>query len=88
MFAVNDKVVCVDDSPGHISGKKLTKGEIYCVDGFDGNARNNRDGKDGVFLVGVKRNHLGWQQWRFRKVSDVRAENRVKRAARKEASHE
>jgi hypothetical protein len=102
MFAVNDKVVCVDGKApatsiqSHlfdlINGPPI-EGRIYCVAGMD-----EREFIQGVFprvfLTGMgqvcRLNNMdyGFNPARFRKVSEVQAENRVKRAARKEASHE
>lgn len=89
MFAVNDKVVCVDDSPSAITGKRpLCKGSVYCVTGFDdlGEDPRNRDKTNGLFLLGVENYHhprfnviVGWHPRRFRKVSEVREENRATR---------
>jgi hypothetical protein len=85
MFNINDKVVCIDDSPGVNDGiKALTKGTVYCVTGWDGMARTHRSGLDGVFLAGVpnyhnERGEHGWNRNRFRLVSEVQAANRAKR---------
>ena len=79
MFQINDKVVCVDDSVSCQTGEKLLcNGVVYVVDGTDGVP--DKTGGDGIFLVGIRRLPMGWRASRFRKLSDIKAENAVKRA--------
>jgi hypothetical protein len=80
MFNISDKVVCVDDSHflhadiSFLPGGTVVKGGVYCVERM-------RTSKS-VLIVGKPAIHsedgydLGWLPSRFRKLSEVQAENR------------
>jgi hypothetical protein len=88
MFNVSDKLVCVDDSPNANTGETvpLKKGAIYVVRGMD--LDEDILGMVGVLLVGLTTGvrtcrdgtggELGFAASRFRKLSEVQAENRLK----------
>lgn len=90
MFQINDKVVCVDDTPAR--GKNpyrgaslpIKHGVIYVVRGM---ATSPANGSVGLHLVGIhfpsNREGLeyGFMPERFRKLSEIQAENAAKRAA-------
>lgn len=89
MFQTNDKVVCVDDAPARGNNRHrgaplpIEKGVVYVVRGMETLART---GTTVVYLVGIyfpkNRDGLeyGFEPNRFRKLSDIRAENAAKRA--------
>lgn len=72
MFQVSDKVVCVDDSPGRSCREKhLVLGMIYVIEGFNDKGPNDF----GLWLTGQPK---PWLATRFRKLSDIKAENALK----------
>ncbi len=89
MFQINDKIVCVDDSPARGANRHrgaplpIEKGKTYVVRGM---ATSPATGNAVVYLVGISfplnREGLeyGFQTIRFRKLSDIKAENAAKRA--------
>ena len=84
-FQINDKVVCVDDSPGkgnnRYKGKPsgLEKGRVYVV-------RELGQWKDIslVYITGISFGftatgfEFGFRSSRFRKLQDIKAENKLK----------
>jgi len=86
-FKPNDKVVCIDDSPARTCPelRPLSRGLIYCVEALD-----TRTPILGLILSGVPSTepHIGWIADRFRKVSDVQAENREARKNRQLSTKE
>lgn len=84
-FRISDKVVCVDDSPfdnphPDLNGitVPLVEGKTYVI------SRLNDEG--GVYLAGIKMprhpntgTELGFWAHRFRKLTDIQAENAAKR---------
>lgn len=88
MFQVNDKVVCVDDSNqvnSTVVGPRdhLVAGDVHCIRGFSIGTY-----EPGVLLVGVTAGRwrygteAGFKFSRFRKVSEVQSENRLRREKR------
>lgn len=89
MFNINDKVVCVDDGSfsfrdGYpIVEGKLTKGQIYTIEGFTPyekwwGAKGNGVAP-AVWIVGVKRkDNIPFGAYRFRKLSEIKEENKLK----------
>lgn len=76
MFQVSDKVVCVDDSNQDGPGDDVVKGMTYDVRGASS--------LGGPYLTGMSAGYFGWGEersyrpWRFRKLSDIKAENALK----------
>ena len=85
MFQINDKVVCVDarNTGDPTLAMPLKEGVVYVVRGVD---TDFPDGAVGLFVVGACAGYWGRQgevpfdSKRFRKLSDVQAENAAKRA--------
>lgn len=83
MFRVSDKVVCVNDSPrrnprhaGNPSG--LSKGSIYVISGFNYRGDILLVGHStGLKCVGAP-GEVGWSHDRFRKLEEIKEENRSK----------
>lgn len=84
-FQINDKVVCVDAAPSRnclFPSSALKKGSIYVVEGLD--LEEDMQGDIGLHLVGVssflhpRGIWLGWNSRRFRKLSEVQAENTLR----------
>lgn len=75
-FHVGQLVVCVDDSPCRLIGKKdLVRGKVYTIEGFDPETGT------GVYLVGLPgeivppwKHPLGWRHTRFRPLDPKRIE--------------
>ncbi len=73
-FRVGQKVVCVDDRPGLLTGKReLRRGEIYTITGFD--TEDKRLEHPGLYLAETPekfhpnwRFPVGWAPERFRPV--------------------
>lgn len=83
MFQVSDKVVCVDDSASSITGDRpLKKGVVYVVEATDGVP--DKDGNEGIWPVGIRTLTplVGWSARRFRKLSEVKADNALKNAGK------
>jgi hypothetical protein len=75
MFQINDKVVCIDDSPGEANGSRwLKSGSIYVIHEI------NIWPGGGFYLVGDPTPDLAWKSKRFRKLSDIKKENAAKQA--------
>lgn len=82
---INDKVVCVDDSPLQNPEKKsiplghVMKGTVYVVNGA---IPNDADPFFSVMLVGLPviwlptGTEIGWDPRRFRELEEVQQENR------------
>lgn len=78
MFEVGEKVVCVDDSPGSVpSTSRVEKGKIYVVESTE---KETPSTWAVVQLVGMDGD---WFIHRFRKLTDIQAENKAKRQAKK-----
>lgn len=89
MFAISDKVVCVDDSPGkgenRYTGKPvpLVRDQIYVVDSVSFEVRSSTSI---VTLVGINMGltsfgePFGFCATRFRKLADIKAENTLRAA--------
>lgn len=82
-FAVSDKVVCVDDSRGETTGRKtLVKGTVYVVESV---WLTRRDQILVLEIVGIDLGvneygkRIAFRASRFRKLEDVREENRLRR---------
>lgn len=90
-FQINDKVVCVDDSPlNHPElfeheGGFVQKGIVYVVEGGDPHRNFIRNGKiigtGGIYIVGKPAFYkpwgtlVPWRASRFRKLADMKAES-------------
>jgi len=73
MFKAGDKVVCVDGSPGRVTGKReLKKGDVYCVRECQAFPNGVGVRLSGITLPDV----CGTEPWfhanRFRLVSEVK----------------
>ena len=86
MFQINDKVVCVDNDGWYYDRLPVPpqKGPVYVVEyvvpqGTSGQRNTERLGltRYCLMLVGVEGE---WHPARFRKLSDIQAENAAKRA--------
>ena len=88
MFEVSDKVVCVDDSPGRATGlKELTKGVVYVVCGVQECPHGySFSSGAGLRLTGVPDFGLYWDSRRFRKLSEIKAENAERAKASRKAT--
>lgn len=87
MFEVGDKVVCITESQG-IDGRiypggKPQKGLLYVVGGIRTYPREVGLIIIGVPSIGHNGRDCGWWGWRFRKLTDIQAENKAKRQAKK-----
>lgn len=88
MFQISDKVVCVDDGP--VDPEKVMamplqhveRGIVYVVRDI-----RHADGPEGyaIYLTGIQGgtwyngDEAGWRPSRFRKLSEVQAENELRR---------
>jgi hypothetical protein len=82
-FKVSDKVVCVDASPGMITGRIcLAHGQVYVVEGCEPGFPSPHWK---VYLVGIDLGlnqageTIGFAHTRFRLLEEVQAENRARR---------
>lgn len=92
MFQINDKVVCVDDGDWTYDKWPACppiKGVVYVIEylvpqGTSGQPNNARLGptKYCLMLVGVEGE---WHPARFRKLSEIQAENAAKQADKRTA---
>lgn len=81
-FAVNDKAVCVDDSPGRLTGiRALKAGALYVIEDVSDSMESSEQLVDvvGIYPRTVNGRECGWCASRFRKLEDVREENRLRR---------
>ena len=85
MLGISDKVVCVDDSNRYLAlpwrpSPWVKKGQVYVIrDVWE----DSHTGVVVVQLVGfpeirVEQCRCGWHSARFRKLSDVQAENKLR----------
>ncbi len=95
MFKINDKVVCVNAVPGQgtleglyeFSNGYAEHGRIYVVADVCGPFNFIDCEENRVFLVGLPtiekkyQIEIGWACSRFRKLSDIKAENALKNKA-------
>lgn len=78
MFQINDKVVCVDDSGQFDDWDAVRHGETYVVRGISS--------QGGPYLVGLCAGYwydgeeVSFASIRFRKLTDIQAENAAKHA--------
>lgn len=93
MINTNDKVVCVDDSPGKgtLDGEYsfpngyVKRGTVYNVSGTETIDFSNTGPTAAVYITGVPAIHkvygdeTPWEAARFRRVSDIKSENKLKR---------
>jgi hypothetical protein len=72
MFHTSDKIVCVDDSAGQVTGEKpLVNGRVYVV---RESYTRPTDGRSAVFLIGIA-GRFPWASERFRKLEELKAES-------------
>lgn len=96
MFEINDKVVCVDDSacPFNRRHPPFKMGEICSVKGTSRGWDDKYGDHLTLLIVGhpnlfnPSHGDLGWRATRFRKLTDIQAENRAKAKEKKEKIHE
>lgn len=98
MFNINDKVVYVggsqypnSDADYSFPNGKPRQGEVYCVEGYEVVRYLNHGDIPSVYIVGKIAVSLAtgrstpWPASYFRLVSEVQAENRLKRTQKKPA---
>ncbi len=88
-FNISDKVVCIDDTPGvrpyqyHYPNGFVKKGQVYCVESVL-EYRFTEGVLLSLFIVGCPRfwkvtgANIPWAARRFRKLEDIKEENRLK----------
>ena len=85
MFNISDKVVCVDDSnqtnPDIDKIDYVVKDAVYVIRGFDVLGGLHLTGMIAGYWIGEVSNsglEAGWKTCRFRKLEDIKEENRLK----------